>query len=93
MSIGSPHDLIIEYTKKIADAVAGEEQTAYTGNDDALRHALYRIGDHFEKNALPTKMANQAASSADSVSGLVTDFNALLTALKTAGLMEADSQG
>ena len=35
--------------------------------------------------------ANQADSTATDVAGLVTDFNALLTKLKTAGLMEADS--
>ena len=37
--------------------------------------------------------ANQAASTATDVEGLVTDFNALLTKLKTAGLMAADSEG
>lgn len=40
-----------------------------------------------------TPAANQAASTADTVAKLKTDFNALLEALKTAGLMEADSQG
>ena len=35
--------------------------------------------------------ANQADSTATDVAGLVTDFNALLAKLKTAGLMEADS--
>lgn len=35
-------------------------------------------------------IANQAASTADTVAKLKTDFNALLEALKTAGLMEAD---
>lgn len=35
---------------------------------------------------------NQAASTATTVAGLVTDFNALLTKLKTAGLMEADEE-
>ena len=35
--------------------------------------------------------ANQADSTATDVTGLVTDFNALITKLKTAGLMEADS--
>ena len=37
--------------------------------------------------------ANQAASTADTVTKLKNDFNTLLAALKTAGLMEADSEG
>ena len=39
-----------------------------------------------------TPAANQAASTATTIAGLVTDFNALLTKLKTAGLMEADAE-
>lgn len=35
--------------------------------------------------------ANQANSTASDIEGLVTDFNALLAKLKTAGLMVADS--
>lgn len=35
---------------------------------------------------------NQADSTASTVAALVTDFNALLTKLKTAGLMEADEE-
>lgn len=38
-----------------------------------------------------TPAANQAASTADTVAKLKTDFNTLLAALKTAGLMEADA--
>ena len=38
-----------------------------------------------------TPAANQAASTAVDVAGLLTDFNALLAKLKTAGLMAADS--
>ena len=37
-------------------------------------------------------IANQAASTADTVAKLKADFNTLLEALKTAGLMEADSE-
>lgn len=37
-------------------------------------------------------MANQAASTATSVADLKTNFNSLLTALKGAGIMEADAQ-
>lgn len=36
-------------------------------------------------------MSNQAASTATSVADLKTDFNALLTKLKAAGLMKGDS--
>ena len=36
---------------------------------------------------------NQAASIAEDIAGLLTDFNALLTKLKAAGLMTADSEG
>lgn len=36
-------------------------------------------------------MPNQAASTADTVAKVVTDFNALLTKLKNAGLMKGDS--
>ncbi len=38
-----------------------------------------------------TPAANQAASTAVDVAGLLTDFNALLAKLKTAGLMAKDS--
>lgn len=37
-----------------------------------------------------TEAENQAASTADDVEGLVTDFNALLSKLKAAGLMTDD---
>ena len=37
------------------------------------------------------KAANQVASTATEISDLKNDFNNLLTKLKTAGLMEADS--
>ena len=37
--------------------------------------------------------ANQAASTATEVSGLVTEFNTLLAALKAAGIMAADEPG
>jgi len=38
------------------------------------------------------KAANVAASEATDVAGCVTSINAILTALKTAGLMEADEE-
>lgn len=49
----------------------------------------------FKKNAgnsaFVNPAANQAASTATDVAGLKADLNALLTKLKAAGLMEADS--
>ncbi len=48
----------------------------------------------FGKEALITglpKAENQANSTATDVQGLLTDFNALLAKLKSAGLMESDS--
>lgn len=51
-------------------------------------------GDAYELPAATTteiggvkKMANQANTTASDVAGLVTDFNALLTKLKAAGMM------
>ena len=38
-----------------------------------------------------TPAENQASSTAEDVAGLLADFNALLTKLKAAGLMAADS--
>ena len=39
----------------------------------------------------PSIAENQAASTAEDIAGLLSDFNALLVKLKTAGLMAADS--
>lgn len=88
--IGAPRDSIHEYAKKLADAVAGEEATAYTGNEDILHHSLNRLSKHFEESPLPAKMAKMDASTADSVAGVVSDLNDLILALKDAGLMEAE---
>ena len=41
-------------------------------------------------NAIPVKVKNQVSSTASTAEALVTDFNALLTKLKTAGIMEED---
>lgn len=38
------------------------------------------------------KMENQSASTSETLAGLVEDFNALLSKLKSAGLMEADEE-
>ena len=52
---------------------------------------IFEEGYEVEGNSF-TPAANQAASTATTIAGLVTDFNALLTKLKTAGLMEADAE-
>ena len=52
---------------------------------------IFEEGCEVEGNSF-TPAANQAASTAPTIAGLVTDFNALLTKLKTAGLMEADAE-
>ena len=88
--IGAPRDSLFEYVSKLADALAGEEETAYTGNEDILHHSLNRLSKHFEGNPLPTKMDKMDASTADSVAGVVSDLNDLILALKDAGLMKCD---
>ena len=52
---------------------------------------IFEEGCEVEGNSF-TPAANQAASTATTIAGLVTDFNALLTKLKTAGLMDADAE-
>ena len=44
-----------------------------------------------DKLADASPVENQAASTADTVAKIVTDFNALLTKLKAAKIMEADA--
>ena len=46
--------------------------------------------EYGEGAAVPSA-ANQAASEATTIAGLKDDFNTLISALKTAGLMEADA--
>lgn len=92
----TPRDNVSNYVERIADAICGEEQEAYTGPSDRYRHALDRIATALEAggsgSSIPafTPAANQAASTATDLEGLVTDFNTLLASLKTAGLMAAD---
>ena len=50
---------------------------------------IFEEGCEVEGNSF-TPAENQAASTATTIAGLVTDFNALLTKLKAVGLMEAD---
>ena len=52
---------------------------------------IFEEGCEVEGNAF-TPAENQADSTATTIAGLVTDFNALLTKLKTAGLMTADEE-
>lgn len=62
----------------------GGEKTVIGGTIDVT--GTFKIGG---KTVAPA--ANQAASTATDVAGLKTDLNALLTKLKAAGLMVADS--
>ena len=50
---------------------------------------IFEAGCEVESNSF-TPAEKQAASTATTIAGLVTDFNALLTKLKAVGLMEAD---
>ena len=67
----------------------------YTEQGGDITHfggkVIFEEGCEVEGNSF-TPAANQAASTATTIAGLVTDFNALLTKLKTAGLMEADEE-
>lgn len=60
----------------------GGEKTVFNGSVE--------FGKESNIKGLP-KAENQAASTATDVPGLLADFNALLTKLKSAGLMENDS--
>ena len=67
----------------------------YTEQGGDITHfggkVIFEEGCEVEGNSF-TPAANQAASTATTIAGLVTDFNALLTKLKTAGLMDADAE-
>ena len=52
---------------------------------------IFEEGCEVEGNSF-TPAANQADSAATTVAALKDEFNALLTKLKTAGLMEADEE-
>ncbi len=85
-------DGVNTYLESIANSLCGAEETAYTGANDRLRHSLERIAGHFEDvgAGVGTPAAKQAASTATTVEGIVTDFNALLTKLKEAGIMASE---
>ena len=59
------------------------------GGDKTVIGGVLEILEGASVTGLPAA-ENQAASTATTIAGLVTDFNALLTKLKTAGLMAAD---
>jgi len=67
-----------------AEKGAGDTVEAKIGNDNKLYVPTYP-----EVPTVPVA-SNQSSSSAADLSALVDDFNALLTKLKTAGLMESD---
>ncbi|HCJ4368706.1 TPA: Head fiber protein [Listeria innocua] len=63
------------------------------GGDKTVIGGTLEIKEGATVTGLPssfTSAENQAASTAEDISSLVADFNALLLRLKTAGLMEAD---
>jgi len=66
------------------------------GGDKTVIGGTLEIKEGASVTGLPspfTPAANQAASTAEDITGLLADFNALLTKLKTAGLMAPDAQG
>lgn len=63
------------------------------GGDKTVIGGTLEIKEGATVTGLPssfTPAENQAASTAEDISSLVADFNALLLRQKTAGLMEAD---
>ncbi|AVV54875.1 Head fiber protein [Paenibacillus glucanolyticus] len=59
------------------------------GGEKTVIGGVLEIKEGASVTGLPVA-ENQADSTATDVAGLVTDFNALLTKLKAAGLMETD---
>lgn len=63
------------------------------GGDKTVIGGTLEIKEGATVTGLPssfTPAENQAPSTAEDITSLVADFNALLSKLKTAGLMEAD---
>lgn len=101
--------LVIGGTLEIEDGAtvtglpAAEISKATSSTLGGIKAATKSAGDTVEikidsssaKLYAPTypKAANQVASTAAELADLKTDFNNLLSKLKTAGLMEADSEG
>lgn len=64
------------------------------GGEKTVIGGTLEIKEGASVTGLPTLFTpaeNQTASSAEDIAGLLADFNALLTKLKTAGLMAADA--
>ncbi|GAA0493099.1 hypothetical protein IRB23M11_01930 [Alkalibacterium sp. m-11] len=59
------------------------------GGEKTVIGGVLEIKEEATVTGLPV-LENQSVSTADTVEALVTDFNALLTKLKDAGLMTAD---
>lgn len=72
---------------KAAAKTESDTVPAKIGEDGSLYVPTYPI-----LQEIPVA-ANQVVSTAEDVTGLLADFNALLSKLKAAGLMEADTQG
>ena len=71
----------------------GGNETVIGGKLTFLPGAIVEGGEGLFGDASPsfTQLPNQAASEATTVSALKENFNSLLSALKTAGLMAADA--
>ena len=48
------NDVLVEYLEGLANSICGSEVSAYTGTEDRMRHALYRLSDYFSKNTIAT---------------------------------------
>jgi hypothetical protein len=75
-------------------AAAGESDTVEIkiGEDGKLYAPAYPTDATEQAAGLVKMAANQADSTAEDTATLVTDFNALLSKLKAAGLMAADEE-
>jgi hypothetical protein len=75
-------------------AATGEDDTVEVkiGEDSKLYAPAYPADATDTVSGLVKMAANQADSIAEDTAALVTDFNALLTKLKAAGLMAADEE-
>lgn len=60
------------------------------GGEKSVFNGIVEFGKEAVITGLPI-VENQADSTATDIQGLLTDFNALLAKLKSAGLMESDS--
>ena len=52
--IQNPNDVIVVHLEAIADAICGQEETAYTGTQNRLYHALERLAEFFGDNTIAT---------------------------------------